>query len=96
MLAEHGVETLLREALILPIREGIPRRQVLDGLEAMLHTGAHHALLDELAQLDFPGPEALRRRVQAHLELPPDAREAQAEELFAELARFTADRLSRR
>jgi alkylation response protein AidB-like acyl-CoA dehydrogenase len=96
VLAEHGVERLVREALILPIWEGTPHRQVLDGLEAMLHKGAHHALLDELAQLDASGSEALRRRVQAHLELPPDAREARAEGLFAELARFTADALSRR
>jgi hypothetical protein len=35
VLAEYGVERWLREAMILPIWEGTPHRQILDGLEAM-------------------------------------------------------------
>ena len=94
VLSEHGVERLIREALILPIWEGTPHRQVLDGLEVMVQKGAHEALLDELARADPRRAEALRERIRAHLELPHEQREAHADSLFAELASFTGAALT--
>lgn len=94
VLSEHGVERLIREALILPIWEGTPHRQVLDGVEVMVQKGAHEALLDELARADPRRAEALRERIRAHLELPHEQREAHADSLFAELASFTGAALS--
>lgn len=56
VLAEYGVERWLREAMILPIWEGTPQRQILDGLEAMERKNAHKLLFDHLAP--FAEPEA--------------------------------------
>jgi acyl-CoA dehydrogenase len=95
LLAKHGVERLLREALVLPVWEGTPHRQILDGLEAMAQKGAHHGLWEELAPRAEPAElENWRRRVEAHLELPPEEQEARAEPLFRELAAFTARALA--
>ncbi|MFO3795714.1 MAG: acyl-CoA dehydrogenase family protein, partial [Anaerolineales bacterium] len=47
-LAEYGAERWLREAMILPIWEGTPHRQILDGLEVMERKKAHHLLFRHL------------------------------------------------
>ncbi|MDR7454298.1 MAG: hypothetical protein QN137_07445, partial [Armatimonadota bacterium] len=67
------------------------QRQVLDGLEVMQRREAHHLLFQHLAaDADPEALAALRTRTEAHLGLDPATREAQAEELFASLAAFTA------
>src|SRR5690606_27572702 len=50
VLAEHGVERWLREAMILSIWEGPPQRQILDGLEAMTRKQSHRMLLSDLGE----------------------------------------------
>jgi len=47
VLAEYAAELWLREAMILPIWEGTPHRQMLDGLEVMER--AHQMLFAHLA-----------------------------------------------
>jgi alkylation response protein AidB-like acyl-CoA dehydrogenase len=96
-LAENRVERWLREAMILAIWEGTPHRQMLDGLEVMERKGAHRLLLDHLR----PGApasdlDAWRERIEAHLALPREEREARIDPLFRELAAFTARALARR
>lgn len=96
-LAEFGVERWLRDAMILPIWEGTPHRQILDGLEVMERKGAHRMLFQYLAP--YAQPEAwaaMQSRVEAHLALPQDEKEAGAEDLFGELASFTAHTLRMR
>ena len=96
-LAEFGVERWLRDAMILPIWEGTPHRQILDGLEVMERKGAHRMLFQYLAP--YAQPEAwaaMQSRVEAHLALPQDEKEAGAEDLFCELASFTAHTLRMR
>lgn len=96
VLGEYPVERWLREAMILPIWEGTPHRQILDGLEAMGRKGAHRSLFAWLApRADPQALEEMAGRVEAHLQLPSEEQEAQAEALFRDLARFTADTLSR-
>lgn len=91
VVADYPVERLLREAMILPIWEGTPQRQVLDGLEVMQRREAHHLLFQHLAaDADPQALDALRARTEAHLALDAVTREAQAEELIADLAAFTA------
>jgi alkylation response protein AidB-like acyl-CoA dehydrogenase len=95
-LAEYGVERWLREALILSIWEGTPHRQMLDGLEVMEHKGAHRLLFQHLAPAADPQAlSAIAARTEAHLALPAEAREAKVEEVFRELAKFTANSLVR-
>lgn len=97
VLAEHGVERWLREAMILNIWEGPPQRQILDGLEAMARKQAHHLLLADLADdADADACAALRDRLDAHVALPRDEREAGAEPVFRELALFAANAYARR
>jgi hypothetical protein len=61
----------------------------------MAQKGAHHGLWEELAPRAEPAElENWRRRVEAHLELPPEEQEARAEPLFRELAAFTARALA--
>jgi alkylation response protein AidB-like acyl-CoA dehydrogenase len=97
VVADYPVERLLREAMILPIWEGTPQRQMLDGLEVMQRREAHHLLFQHLAaDADPQALEALRARTEAHLALDPVTREGQAEELFADLASFTAASVRRR
>lgn len=97
VLAEHGVERWLREAMILSIWEGPPQRQILDGFEAMARKQAHYLLLAELADDADPAESAaLRDRLDAHLALPRADREAIAEPLFRELAAFAAAGYERR
>jgi alkylation response protein AidB-like acyl-CoA dehydrogenase len=97
VLAEFGVERWLREAMILPIWEGTPHRQILDGLEAMERKHAHELLFRHLAP--YAAPQALEEtasQVEALLALPQQEREAQAEAVFRRLAVFSAETLQRR
>ena len=93
-LAEFRVERWLREAMILPIWEGTPHRQILDALEVMERKHAHRLLFQHLAP--FAHPQALEEiaaRVEDHLALPIEEREAKAEKIFRDLAAFTANAL---
>jgi acyl-CoA dehydrogenase len=96
VLAENGVERLLREALILSIWEGTPHRQMLDGLEVMLRKSAHHLLLDWLVERGVPLPEVddLEKRLAVWLARPADEREAEAEPVFSQFAAEVAGRLA--
>ncbi len=96
VLAEFQAERWFREAMVLAIWEGTSHRQILDGLETMQRKGAHRLLLERLAPAADPEEMAdMRERVARHLALPPEEQEAQAEGLFAALARFTAEALLR-
>ncbi len=77
------VERWFREAMVLTIWEGTCHRQILDGLEVMQRKSAHELLFDSLSAT--AGPEELaqmRRRVNAHLAVPAEQREAGAENFF--------------
>ncbi len=94
VLAEFGIERWLREAMILPIWEGTPHRQILDGLEVMERKHVHEALFEDLAP--FAHPQALEEtaaKVEELLALPMPEKEAQAESVFQALAQFTAQTL---
>lgn len=96
-LAEFDAERWLREAMILPIWEGTPHRQILDGLEVMERKGAHRLLFQRLAAHAHPQElEEIASRVEAHLALPQDRKEAEAEAIFRELALFTSKTLAAR
>jgi alkylation response protein AidB-like acyl-CoA dehydrogenase len=97
VLAEYGVERWLREAMILPIWEGTPHRQILDGLEAMQRKQAHELLFAHLAP--HAAPQALEETatlVEALLALPQEEREAQSEDVFRQLAVFSAETLEKK
>ena len=85
------MERWLREAMVLTIWEGTCHRQILDGLEVMERKGAHRFLFEELRDAADPVDLAeMGRRVESHLALPQALREAGAEEMFRDLALFTA------
>ncbi|HVN06904.1 MAG TPA: acyl-CoA dehydrogenase family protein [Bryobacteraceae bacterium] len=92
VLAEFPVERWFREAMVLTIWEGTCHRQILDGMEVMERKGVHRLLFDQLREAGAGAAEleALRRRVEAHLALPQAERETGAEEMFRDLAMFTA------
>lgn len=96
-LAEYNAERWLRDAMILPIWEGTPHRQILDGLEVMERKGAHRMLLHYLAA-DAPTQALtdMQHRIEAHLALPQEEKEAGAESLFRDLALLTAHTLRAR
>ncbi len=96
MLAEHGTERWLREAMILAIWEGTSHRQILDGLEVMERKGAHKMLFQRLAEI-APSKELqnMESEVEQHLKLAHEEREALAEPLLRRLAVFTAEKLAR-
>jgi hypothetical protein len=97
VLAEYGVERWLREAMVLPIWEGTPHRQILDGLEAMQRKQAHELLFAHLAP--HAAPQALEETatlVEALLALPQEEREAQSEDVFRQLAVFSAETLEKK
>ncbi|MCI0697506.1 acyl-CoA dehydrogenase family protein [candidate division KSB1 bacterium] len=96
-LAEYHVERWLREAMILQIWEGTPHRQILDGLEVMQRKAAHRLLFQHLAPMaDSQRLQEMTRQVEKHLVLSAEAKEAQAEKLFQDLAQFTASALLRK
>jgi alkylation response protein AidB-like acyl-CoA dehydrogenase len=93
-LHEYRAERWLREAMILAIWEGPAHRQVLDGLEVMERKLAHRLLFQSLAAtVDASVLQEMEVRVEQHLALPREEKEAGAEALFNELAAFTADAL---
>ena len=95
VLAEYSAERLLREAMILPIWEGTPHRQMLDGLEVMERKCAHELLFDHLAAYASPSAlSSLRTRIDEHLQLSAEDKEAGIENLFRYLAEFTAQTLA--
>jgi alkylation response protein AidB-like acyl-CoA dehydrogenase len=95
-LQEFRAERWLREAMILAIWEGPSHRQILDGLEVMERKHAHRLLLQSLSTVITPSMlSGMEERIERHLALARKEREASAEALFAELAVFTADALSR-
>ncbi|HSQ23391.1 MAG TPA: acyl-CoA dehydrogenase family protein [Pyrinomonadaceae bacterium] len=95
VLAEYSAERWLREAMILPIWEGTPHRQMLDGLEVMERKGAHEMLFEHLApHADHSDLQNISARVEQHLQLPAEEKEAGVGQIFHELARFTARSLA--
>lgn len=96
-LAEYRVERWLREAMILAIWEGTPHRQMLDGMEALERKHAHQLLFNHLGDIADPQQlEVLMARIDDHLALPQEEKEAGIEPLFRDLAQFTAESLTRR
>jgi acyl-CoA dehydrogenase len=94
-LQEYRAERWLREAMILAIWEGPSHRQMLDGLEVMERKHAHHLLLQSLsANVGAADLQKMETRIDRHLALSREEKEAGAEALFAELATFTADALT--
>jgi len=96
-LAENRVEKWLREAVILAIWEGTPHRQILDGLEVIERKKAHRLLFAHLGEHADPQHlEQLAARIDEVLAMPQDEKEEHAQEIFDELAFFTAESLHRR
>src|SRR5215510_9860913 len=96
VLAEHRAERWLRDAMILPIWEGTPHRQMLDGLEVMERKRAHEMLFEHLAPYaDKIDLRNISSRVEQHLRLSTEEKEAGIEPLFRELAVFTARTLAK-
>ncbi len=93
-LQEYRAERWLREAMILAIWEGPAHRQILDGLEVMERKHAHRLLFQSLAAtVDASSLRQMEEKVEQHLALSREDKEAGAEALFSELAAFTADAL---
>lgn len=91
ILEEMRVERWLREALILPIWEGTPHRQLLDALEAIERKSAHTLLLEALRPLASPDSlNAWEKALDEWLATPPSEREAQAQEILEPFARWVA------
>ena len=84
VLGEFPAERCFREAMVLTIWEGTSHRQILDGMEVMERKGAHRLLFDRLGPSE--DLENMRARVESHLKLTQDEREAGAEEIFRDLA----------
>jgi alkylation response protein AidB-like acyl-CoA dehydrogenase len=78
VLAEYPVERLLREAMILPIWEGTPHRQILDGMEVMERKQAHRLLFDYLVErgADLSGLTDLQAEVEGWLARPAPPKSA--------------------
>lgn len=97
VLSEYSAERWLREAMILPIWEGAPHRQMLDGLEVMERKGAHELLFKYLVpQVDKPELQTISALVDQHLRLSSEEKEAGIEPVFRHLAIFTARVLARK
>lgn len=97
VLAEFTTERWLREAMILPIWEGTPHRQMLDGLEVMARKRGHQLLFAHLApHADKQESETLLARIEQHLRLPTEEKEACIESVFCELASFAANTLAKK
>jgi alkylation response protein AidB-like acyl-CoA dehydrogenase len=97
VLAEYSAERWLREAMILPIWEGTPHRQMLDGLEVMERKRAHQLLFDHLApHADQSDLQHISSRIEQHLQLPAEEKETGIESVFRDLATFTAQTLARK
>ncbi len=91
-LQEYRAERWLREAMILAIWEGPSHRQILDGLEAMERKHAHRMLLELLSpKVPASALREMEAKIEQHLALHREEKEARAGQLFAELAQFTAE-----
>jgi acyl-CoA dehydrogenase len=89
VLAEFGIERLLREAMVLPIWEGGSHRQMLDALEVMQRKGAHRLLLELLEPYADPTErQTWQQRLDDYLQLPPEEQEERLEELIPPLAQW--------
>jgi len=94
VLEEFGVERWLREAMILAIWEGTSHRQVLDGLEVIERKQAHQLLLSELAaRAPSAELEEMKSRIEKHLALQDNEKQATADAIFSDLAQLTAKTL---
>jgi alkylation response protein AidB-like acyl-CoA dehydrogenase len=96
-LQEFGVERWLREAMILAIWEGPSHRQILDALEVMERKCAHELLFQYLSSsstVTSSDLKTMQARIEQHLALPREEKEAEAESLVADLATFTAGALA--
>jgi hypothetical protein len=81
--------------MILAIWEGPSHRQILDGLELLERKQTHHVLLQSLCTRTPPSAvQTMQEKIDRHLALPREQREAGAEAVFLELATFTAAALS--
>ena len=95
VLSEYSAERWLREAMILPIWEGTPHRQMLDGLEVMERKRAHEMLFAHLVHsADQAELKDVSARVDQYLRSPSEEKEAGIEPIFRELAEFTARALT--
>lgn len=95
VLSEYPAERWLREAMILPIWEGTPHRQMLDGLEVIERKRAHEMLFAHLAPYaDKTELKEISSRLEEHLRLSPEEKEAGIENVFRDLAEFTARTLA--
>lgn len=95
VLEEFGAERWLREAMILSIWEGTAHRHALDALEVIERRSAHRSLFELLKRLARSSElQMWDSRVSDLLALPPAEREAAADYLCLDLARFTASALA--
>ena len=93
-LGEYRVERWLREAMILSIWEGPSHRQILDGMEVLERKQTHRVLLQSLGARTHPSAaQTMQEKIERHLALPREQREAESEAVFNELAAFTAEAL---
>jgi hypothetical protein len=80
--------------LPLAIWEGPAHRQILDALEVMERKQAHRLLFELLSESASRSElHEMEARVERHLTLSREEKEAGAEALITELARFTAEKL---
>ena len=97
VLAEYAAERWLREAMILPIWEGTPHRQMLDGLEVIERKRGHELLFAHAEPYASPADlTSMRARVQQHLQLRGEEKEAAIEPLFRDLAEFAAQAFAKK
>ncbi|MGE5138671.1 MAG: acyl-CoA dehydrogenase family protein [Rudaea sp.] len=96
ILSDLPIERLLRESIILPIWEGTPHRQMLDGMEVMERKGAHRLLLEHIQELGAETAELneMIPEINSWLALPREHREAGAEPVFQRLAATVARSLA--
>lgn len=92
LIADYGVERLLREALVLSVWEGTPHRQMLDGLAVMAREGVHEDLIAWLGHPD--GADRQRAAIEGLLARPRADREAEIGPVFGGLAEWTATALA--
>jgi hypothetical protein len=79
----------------VPIWEGTPHRQMLDGMEVMERKRAHELLFAHLApHADQDELRNISSRVNQHLQLSVEEKEAGIESIFRDLATFAARTLA--
>ncbi len=90
VLSEYPVERLLREAMILPIWEGTPHRQVLDALEVILRKDGHKLLCAHLEEIDEKASEIynIGERLK---QMDPEESEKYADVYINDIAQLTTE-----